>query len=466
MMTSAAHRPGRPAGTARSTTSASHATPGSPSAGVVALVGMALPVSLGISATSLLLPTAADDLGTSIGAATWLLTIYGWGMAMGMPLLAALAGRLGRRVALAAGCTLLALGAGLVLAAPPLPAVVAGRAALAAGAGATVVLAMGIAREMEPERARQRRLGLITAGIGMSGATGPLIGSAVAEASSWRVALALPALSLVAAPAIARHAGGAPAPASERFDATGAGLLTAVVTAVFLALQGPAGGLSAPALLAVAAIGLGAVVALAFRVRARPRGFLPAPVIGNRPFVVSSALVLSIATINFALIYAAPQLLAAQTGWAPTRVGTVLVPAAVTGAALSWAMAGVHLRLGFRRTALALTVTAATAALLAGLAPAAPVLLLGAAAGAFAAAAAQGVLVASATATLPHPLRTQAIGLFNLAFQFGSVVGPALLAMLTPVVGLAPALGAAALFPLATMSVTRAAARTGRNQTV
>ncbi|GAB1516174.1 MFS transporter [Actinophytocola sp. KF-1] len=434
---------------------------------MVVLSLLTLPASLGISATSLLLPTIAADLGTSIGAATWLLTIYGWGMAVSMPLVAALVRRLGRGAALVAGVAAQALGAVLVLADTPLPVITAGRLALSAGAGTMLVLSVGIAREIAEPRLRQYTLGVITASLGVSGAAGPLAGSALADVASWRVALALPALSLVAAPAARRYATGGADTSTGRFDATGAGVFMLVVTALFVILQGPAGGVPTSLVVFGAAAGLAALAVLVPLVRARPDGFLPMSVRGDRRFVISSVFVLSTATINFALIYAVPQLLATHPHWERSEIGAVLVVPTLLGAALSWAMAAVTVRLGARRSVLILAGAAAAAAAVASIATTVPALLVGAAVGAFASAAAQGVLAAAATATVPGASRTQAIGLFNLAFQFGSVVGPATLASLAPIIGLGRALGALGLLPLVIIVVSRAGAVLRRqNETV
>jgi hypothetical protein len=274
-------------------------------------------------------------------------------------------------------------------------------------------------------------------------------------------------LSLVAAPAAVRYATGGVDSSRGRFDPPGAVVFMLVVTAVFVILQGPAGGLPIPLVVVGAAAGLGALAFLVPWARSRPDGFLPASVRGDRRFVVSSVFVLSTATINFALIYAVPQLIAVHAHWTRSQIGAALVVPTLLGAALSWGMAPVTVRLGARWSVLILAGAAAAAAAVAGLAEDVPALLVGAAVGSFASAAAQGVLASSATATVPGTSRTQAIGLFNLAFQFGSVVGPAMLATLAPAIGLAHALGALILLPLAILVASRAAAvLTPQNETV
>jgi predicted MFS family arabinose efflux permease len=432
-----------------------------------ALSALALPVSLGISGTSLVLPAAAEDLNLSIGGATWLLTVYGWGMAVSMPLAAVLAARRGKRLALGIGAALHVLGTAMLLTAPGVLLLIAGRAALGAGAGTMAVLAMGTARGVTPLKARQRALVVISASIGASGAAGPVVGSLVADATSWRVATALPALSVLAVPAVAcltARTGSVPAareaaPAqtasrtSAGFDTTGAALLTGVVTALFIALQGPSGALPGTAVVAAVLAGLGAAAALALRVRSRPDGFLPAGIRRDRRFVGAAALVLGVASLNFALIYAAPQLLAEQTGWSRSQIGALLVAPTLAAATLSWIMGNVALRLGARRAVLPIAALSATIAVIAGLTESLPAVLAAAAAGTFASAAAQGVLVADGTSALPSSLHSQAVGLFNLIFQFGSVVGPSVLATLAPGLGVGRALAVAAVLPLIAAAV-------------
>ncbi|MEV0649104.1 MFS transporter [Phytomonospora sp. NPDC050363] len=375
------------------------------------LMTLTFPVSLGISATSLLLPTAAGALGVSLGAATWLLTLYGWGMALVMPFAAYVGDRFGRRTMLRAGGAASAAGAVLILCGPWLPLIGAGRVLLAAGAGVMVVSAMNVARAFTRPVRRQRALGLISAGIGVSGALGPLAGALVADASSWRVALALPALSLVSLPLVSRVLSDEPA----------AGV----------------GGL----------------------------GF--ARVLRDRRFLASVVLVLALTTVYFGLVYAAPLLLGESTGWSRSEVGAVLVVPGLVGAGLSWASAGAVLRFGARRVAIVLALLATFAAASAGLWGGVPPVLAAAGAAAFASAAGQGVLVGSATSTLPESARTSGVGLVNFAFQFGSVVGPAALSVLAPAAGLGWGLLAVASVPPAALVLTGFAVTLGgRNRTV
>jgi len=422
----------------------------------IALSALALPVSTGIAGTSLALPAAAADLQLPIGRVSWLLTVYGWGMSVSMPLAAALVGRFGRRVALLAGAALQAAGALTVLLAPNIVLLSVGRAALAGGAGTAVVLAMGLAREMNPLRARQRTLVIISASIGAVGAAAPMLGSLVAAATSWRLTTALPALSLLAVPAVLRLTATPEAGAAAETrgaDLVGVLLLTGVVTALFLALQGPSGGLPRRAILAVVLAGLGAAVTLGVHARRRIDGSIPVGIRKNRRFLVSAAYALSMATVNFAMIYGAPQLLAG-TGWSRPHIGAVLAAPALIGAALSWTMANLVLKLGARSAVLPMAALVVTLATLAGLTESLPAILAASAMASFGSSAAQGVLVADATSALVAGLHTRAISLFNLSLQFGSVVGPSLLATLASGPGVGAGLAVTAAVPLIVAIVT------------
>lgn len=80
-----------------------------------------------------------------------------------------------------------------------------------------------------------RRMGAITAGFGVLGAGGPLLGSVLAGAASWRVSLAVGGVALLALPMVMRRADLTPPPRSAPFDGRGAALLTGSVLSMALA---------------------------------------------------------------------------------------------------------------------------------------------------------------------------------------------------------------------------------------
>ncbi|MFB7517689.1 MFS transporter [Streptomyces sp. NPDC056144] len=347
--------------------------PSAPSGPLLAL--LAAPAAMGVSGPTLALPEAARALAVSPGAAAWLMTAYGIGMAVGTPLLSAAGGRRGPARTVQAGALLVLLGALLVGLAPNLPLAVAGRALEAVGAAGLNVAAFQFAARDHSGRAP----GIVAIGSAVGGTTGVFLGAAVAEVLGWRSALVLPVLGLLAVGPVLRGNGwGRP-------------------------VGGPAREGRSP------------------RTPALPVDVLRAP-----GFRTAAGLMLGLATVNFAILYGAPRRVADLTGWGPTGTGAAASVAALLGALLSWWLVRAAPGLGTRRVRLILVGGAATAAALAGFAPWAVVVLAGSAASSLVTAGGQGLLTGPAAEGLPEERRGTAIGLFNLAFLIGVAVGPAL----------------------------------------
>jgi MFS transporter, DHA2 family, metal-tetracycline-proton antiporter len=392
-------------------TAAGPTAPGHVAAPWLAL--LAAPLSFGIGAPALVLPDIARDTGTAVASATWVVTAFGGGIALGTPLLAGLLAHRGGRATLAACAALVALGVALVCVLPVLAVVALGTALQGLGTAGLLACAMTLAD-------RPRTLGLISAGLATVGATGPLVGSLVGDLAGWRAALALPALGLLAIPAVIGRAGRGGTDAAP-FDGVGAVLLTALVTALVAVPHRPV-----PALLAATVV----AAALGVHLRRRPDGFLPAVLVRSPAFLLASGTALLLAIVNFGLFYAAPTLLTRQAGWTPAAVGAVMLWPYLLGGALSWAVVAATARLGLRTVAACLVATVVVAALLAWSVAAVPILLVAFAAGSVAAAAGQGALARHAAEAAPGPYRSPAIGLFNLCYLLGTAFGPAIVALI------------------------------------
>ncbi|MBP1160787.1 putative MFS family arabinose efflux permease [Rhodococcus sp. PvR099] len=131
---------------------------------------LASPIAASANSPVLILPAMADSFGVRTATVTWLVTVFAWAMAIGTPLMATLLRRRGTRLTLAVGSTLIVAGTLLVAVAPWLPLAMAGRAAQAVGGAGLATVAMTLA-------GTARRMGAITAGFGILGAVGPLVGS-------------------------------------------------------------------------------------------------------------------------------------------------------------------------------------------------------------------------------------------------------------------------------------------------
>lgn len=398
-------------------TSSLAATPGErttsrpPAAPWLAL--LAGPLSFGIAGPALILSDAAGDLGVSVGAATWIVTAFGLGIAVGTPLMAGLIGHRGVRAALTWSGVLVLLGAILVATVPVLPVLTAGSAIQGLGSAGLTTIAMNLAKST-------RVMGLITASLAVFGATAPLVGSLVGDVLSWQAALALPAVSLLGVPAALRRAPTA-STARDRFDSKGAVLLTAVVTALVFVPQWPV----------VASLGALAVgVLLGFHVRTRPNGLVPAVLVRTPRFLISAGLAFTLAVVNFGMFYAIPVLLSRHAGWTSSEIGLAMLWPLLFGGAASWVVVTVTARLGFGTVVTGFVVAGGAAALVAVLTVAPLVLLVAPAISSVTAAAGQGVFAVRATAAVPDDDRSSAIGLFTLYYLLGAAFGPAIVALL------------------------------------
>ncbi|MFE5674420.1 MFS transporter [Streptomyces erythrochromogenes] len=393
---------------------------------VLWLALLATPVAAAANAPVLILPDMAASLGVGTSTAAWLVAAFAWAMAVSVPLLAGLLRRRGLTPVLRLSGALLLGGTLLVAASPWLPATLLGRAAQAAGGAGLVAAAMSLAGSA-------RRMGVISAGFGMLGASGPLLGAQLSHTVSWRLALSVSLVSLLAVPAVSRYATAqaaatataaaaaatstAPAPQIGRFDARGAALLTVLATALVLLPH-------APAVAAGSAVVAAALLAL--HVRRRPDGFVPAALVRSRLFLGSALLALALSTSYFTLLFAVPRLLADRAGWDVTAAGTGQLVALLTGSALSWLLAAASARMGRTAVRTVLVAIGTLAAVLAVFASWGPLLLVATLGGVFGATGANAVLSMQAASSVPDPRRPTAIGLFALCYQLGGAFGPAI----------------------------------------
>ncbi|MEV4396644.1 MFS transporter [Nonomuraea sp. NPDC049607] len=380
---------------------------------VLYLALLATPTSLSANSTITVIPELARAMGVSAAEATWAATAFGWGGVLGAPLTAALLRTRGMRAATLVNATLILLGTLLVAGAPALPVLLAGRAAQAAGGGGLVSIAITLAGTAS-------RAGAITAGVGLVGAFGPLAGSTL-SVISWRVPLLLSLPALLAVPAVLRHAAhhGSRGATAARTDVIGVLLVVMLVSALVLIPR-----LELTAAAAAAVTGL----LLTLRVRRKPAGFVPRPVIRSRAFVTAAAAAGTLSTSYFALLYTVPRLL--EHHWTTERIGLMTLMMLTAGSIASLWFSRWTSRLGAAVTRPVLLTTGAVAVALPLLSPW-PVLVVASTAFAvFAATAAMAWYAARVGEVVPHEHRATAVSLFTLCYQLGGAFGPALATLL------------------------------------
>ncbi|MFJ8847170.1 MFS transporter [Streptomyces cyaneofuscatus] len=418
------------------------------------------PVVFGVTAAGVALPDVASSLGASSSATAWVLTAHALALGVGTALFGRLADTRGVRAALLLGSLVLAAGAVVCLVAPGLGVLVAGRFVQAAGSGAMAACALALTASVPPDRRARAFAGFgATMAVFSAGAT--LAGGVLTAWVTWRVALVLPALSLLVVPLCL--AGAPKRKNSERenserknsegetgraMDLPGAALLTLTAMAFLVLIQSSALALSTPLVTVTAAVLLLAAAGLTWRIRGSETSFVPRPLVTDRVFLKAAVIGIGVYGGLFAAMYAVPQLLVRDHGWSVLSVGLWLLPGAVAGAVLS-RLAG-RLTAGHHGDRLLGVVSLAFAAALAGALTGSGVLLLilGASLGFSAFSVTQVFTTAMMAGHIEPARRGGAMGLLNLTFFVGGGVGSATAGALAKAMPLSTALGVVALFPL------------------
>ena len=152
------------------------------------------------SAISVILPDIADDLSVDTGQLSWLMTgfllIYG----IAIPFYGRLADRYGARPLFLIGVAVFSLGSLLSALAPSYSFLLGARIIQAIGGAAVPGLGMTLASRAYGPESRGTVLGVIAATIGLSGAIGPLLGGALAEAFAWQSIFVVAAVAALTIP--------------------------------------------------------------------------------------------------------------------------------------------------------------------------------------------------------------------------------------------------------------------------
>jgi len=163
----------------------------------VGCASMTLPFS--VTGAAVALPSMAVQLGSSVGAAQWMLNAFNITFAA-LPLAAGgLADRIGRRRVLLTGIGLVGVLSLLIALAPSMPLVDVARAIQGCGAAAVLASGAAILAHSASGRRRQLAFGILGTCFGTGLAIGPLAAGALVEVAGWRsVFLLVAAMSMPA----------------------------------------------------------------------------------------------------------------------------------------------------------------------------------------------------------------------------------------------------------------------------
>jgi EmrB/QacA subfamily drug resistance transporter len=307
--------------------------------------GRALLVAAGAAFLALLDTTVAnlavadvrgDFAGASVGAATWLITIY----AVVFAALLAPAGRVadvvGRRALLLAGVgafTMFSLACAL---SPSLEALLVSRALQGAAAAAMIPASLAVVLVDAPPERRARAIGLWSAAGALAAAAGPALGGILVDTVGWR------ALFLVNVPvglAIVAGARRIPrsAPRHGRLpDAAGTLLLGAGIGAAALGIsQGPDWGWGDARTVAALAGAVVAVVLALWRSTRHPVPAIETVLWRSRPFAAANLASLLYGAALFPWMLVGVLFLIGVWGYSPLEAGLAMTPGALIAAVVA-----------------------------------------------------------------------------------------------------------------------------------
>ncbi|MDX1419101.1 MAG: MFS transporter [Rubricoccaceae bacterium] len=290
------------------------------------------------------LPALREAFGLSERAVAWTFTAFVLANLAGLPVMAALADRIGRRTVYLADVAIFAAGTVVVAAAPSFGVLLVGRVIQGLGTSGIFPVATAVVGDAYPPEARGRAVGLLGAVFGVAFLIGPAVAGIVLSLASWRwvFALTLPLAALVFALS-ARTVPNSRAATPRPFDAAGVVVLTAILGALVVGLSGLDASALAASLARPAVWGPLAVVAVLVPVFVRIERRATSPIvrpglIARRPVQVACALAVGAGLVEATFVLLSAYAVAAF-GVAQAQASYLLLPL-VAGVALGAPVAG------------------------------------------------------------------------------------------------------------------------------
>ncbi len=195
--------------------------------------------ALDIAVVGPALPALREAFALSERAVAWTFTAFVLANLVGLPVMASLADRVGRRRVYLADVAVFAAGTLVVALAPSFEVLLAGRVVQGLGASGIFPVATAVIGDAYPPETRGRAVGLLGAVFGVAFLIGPALSGILLAVASWRwiFALSLPlaaAVFVLSARTLPESRAAHPRP----FDAVGVALLVAGLVALVVGLTG------------------------------------------------------------------------------------------------------------------------------------------------------------------------------------------------------------------------------------
>jgi EmrB/QacA subfamily drug resistance transporter len=295
------------------------------------VLGLAAVASFMVALDTLVVSTALTtirlDLGASIAQLEWTVNAYNLSFAVLLMTASALGDRFGRRRLFAAGLFLFSIASAACALAPGVGWLIAARTVQGAGAAFVMPLALALVGAAFPPERRGAAMGAMQGLTGLSVASGPVIGGAIADGLAWQwIFWVNVPIGLAAVPLVLRRIPESRG-ADDALDLRGLTLITVAAFGIVWGLvRGNGAGWGSPEVLAGL---LGGALLLATFVwwEARARmPMLPLTLFRSRAFSASNgAMFLTLASL-FAAVFFLAQFLQNGLGYSPLGAGLRLLP--------------------------------------------------------------------------------------------------------------------------------------------
>ncbi|QQA41652.1 MDR family MFS transporter [Pelagovum pacificum] len=295
---------------------------------LIAVATTLLFASLGQTIVTTAMPIMVADLG-GLDHITWVITAYLLASTIGAPIAGKLGDLYGRKIVIQVGIGVFMVGAVIGGLAQNMGMLVAGRAVQGFGGGGLIVVSMAVVADVLPARERGKAQGLMGAMFGISTVIGPLIGGFLVQALSWHwiffVNLPVGVLALIVlGVALDNPTKGIRHP----IDYAGAVLLSVILASAVLVsnMGGTVYGWGSPQILALIALGLGAVAGFVIAERRAAEPILPPKLFTINTFLVVNGVGFMVGMAMFGTITFLPLFLQVVKGLSPATSGMFLTP--------------------------------------------------------------------------------------------------------------------------------------------
>ena len=294
-------------------------------------------VGLDNTIVNLALPAIRRDLGSSLSGLQWIIDAYTLVLASLLMLGGSTGDRLGRRRTFQVGLSLFGVGSLLCSLAPSTGWLIGFRAMQAVGGSMLNPVAMSIITNVFTERAeRARAIGVWGSVIGLSMATGPLLGGLLVDTVGWRSIFWLNVPVAVAVVVLtARFVPESRAPRARRFDPAGQLLMIVLLAGVtFGIIEGPGLGWGSPLIVGSFVAAAAALAGLLLVESRRTEPLLDPRFFASVPFSAATLIAVAAFAAFAGFLFLNALYLQDVRGFTPWHAGLLTLPMAAMTALL------------------------------------------------------------------------------------------------------------------------------------